>query len=203
MDKDIIEEHEIPEKAHEEDGTDYSIRARIRESTQDDRMPEIEKAVNKLADLQSERKVFEDRADDAIHQMGYDRNIHDLKEELAQQIELRDSIRRPFENEIAKIDEGIEDISNQIVYAWDPSMKKTIKFPVGILTLRTTQSLDIRNDAALLEDIIARTSIMEAANKYISGFKKIPVKAYMGVHVLPTTVVELIPKTTVKLETAK
>jgi len=33
----------------------------------------MEELVNKLANLQVERKSFEDRADSAVHQMGYDR----------------------------------------------------------------------------------------------------------------------------------
>lgn len=160
----------------------------------------MEDSVNKLAMLQEERKSFEDRADSVVHQMGYDRNIYDLKEELAQQIKLRDSIMRPFEDEITKIDEGIEDVSNQIVYEWDPkTMAKTIEFPAGTIKLRTTQKLEIRNGARLLEDIIKRSSVMEAANKYISGFKKIPVKAWMGVHSLSPDIVELVSTTTVKL----
>ena len=160
----------------------------------------MEELVNKLANLQVIRKEFEDRADDAVHVMGYDRNIHDLKEELAQQIELRDSIRRPFEEEMAKIDEGIEDVSSQIVYTWDPSMKKTMKFSAGILTLRTTQSLDIKDPAILLDNLIGHFSTYRVANEFISGFKKTIVRQFIGMHPQDSSVVELISKTTVKLD---
>ena len=161
----------------------------------------MEKLVKKLAALQVTRKVFEDKADSAVQQIGYDRNIHDLKKELAQQIELRDSIRRPFENEIAKIDEGIEDISSQIIYAWDPkTMAKTMKFPVGILTLRTTQSLDIGNPGILLDNLIVHFSTHRVATEFISGFKKTIVRKFMDMHPQDQFVAELIPKTTIKLE---
>jgi len=161
----------------------------------------MEELVNKLANLQVERKSFEDRADSAVHQMGYDRNIHDLKMELEQQIELQDSIRRPFEEEISKINEGIEDVSNQIVYMWNPeTMKKTMEFPVGILTLRTTQSLDIGNPAILLDNLTEHFTTYQIANEFISGFKKTIVKKFMAMHPQDSSVVELTPKTTVKLE---
>ena len=140
----------------------------------------MEELVNKLADLQVMRKEFED---------------------LEQQIELRDSIRRPFEEEMAKIDEGIEDISNQIVHTWDPeTMKKTMKFPVGILTLKTTQSLDIKDPAILLDNLIDHFSTYRVANEFISGFKKTIIRKFIDMHPQASSVVELIPKTTVKLE---
>ena len=161
----------------------------------------MEELVNKFAVLQANRKLFEEKADSAVHEMGYDRNIHDLEEELDQQIELRDSIRKPFEKEMAKIDEGIEDISNQIVYAWNPeTMAKTMKFPAGILTLRTTQSLDIGNPGILLDNLISHFSTHRVATEFISGFKKTIVRKFMDMHPQASSVVELIPKTTVKLE---
>ena len=161
----------------------------------------MEELVKKLANLQVERKLFEDRAADAVHQMGYDRNIHDLEMELQQQKELRDSIRRPFEDEMVKIDEGIEDISSQIVHAWDSkTMKKAMKFPAGILTLRTTQSLDIKDPAILLDNLISHFSTYRVANEFISGFKKTIVKQFIGMHPQSSSVAELVPKTTVKLE---
>ena len=163
----------------------------------------MEELVNKLANLKANRKLFEDRADSAIHQMGYDKRIDELIEELDQQIELRDSIRRPFESEIAKIDEGIEDISSQIVYAWDPSMKKTMKFDVGVITLRTTQSLDIKDPAILLDNLIAHFSTYRVATEFISGFKKTIVRQFISMHPQASSVAELVPKTTVKLETTK
>lgn len=164
-------------------------------------MTNVEELVNKLAFLQRERKSFEDRADDAVHQMGYNRVINELEEELEQQKELRDSIRRPFEEEISKINEGIEDISNQIVYIWDSkTMKKTMKFPAGILTLRTTQSLDIKDPAILLDNLLYHFSTNKIVDEYLSGFKKTPIKQFMAVISQPLEVVELVPKTTVKLE---
>lgn len=164
----------------------------------------MKELVNKLAELQATRKEFEDRADDAVHQMGYDRNIHDLEEELEQQIELRDSIRMPFENEIAKIDEGIEDISSQIVHVWDPkTMDKTMNFDIGTLTLHTTQSLDIKDPTTLLDNLISHFSTYRAATEFISGFKKTIVRQFINLHPQSKGVVELIPKTTVKLEMKK
>ena len=161
----------------------------------------MEELVNKLANLQAIRKEFEDRAGNAVHQMGYDRNIRDLEVELQQQIELRDSIRRPFEDEIVKIDKGIEDISNQIVYAWDPeTMKKTMKFPVGMLTLRTTQSLDIKDPAILLDNLIFHFTTYRVANEFISGFKKTIVRKFIDIHPQSQSVVELVAKTSVKLK---
>ena len=164
----------------------------------------MEELVNKLAFLQTERKSFEDRADSAVHQIGYDRKIYELEKELEQQIELRDSIRRPFEEEMAKIDEGIEAVSNYIIYVWDPEkMKKTMEFDVGVLTLRTTQSLDIKDPAILLDNLISHFSTYQVANEFISGFKKTIVRQFIGMHPQDSSVAELIPKTTVKLELKK
>ena len=161
----------------------------------------MKELVNKLAVLQANRKLFEDRADNAVHQMGYDRNIRDLEVELQQQIELRDSIRRPFEDEMSKIDEGIEDISNQIIHTWDPeTMKKTMKFDIGILTLRTTQSLDIKDPAILLDNLISPFTTYRVANEFISGFKKTTVRKFIDMHPQSQSVVELVAKTSVKLE---
>ena len=164
----------------------------------------MEELVNKLANLQVIRKEFEDRAESTVRQMGYDRRIDDLKEALDQQIELRDSLRRPFEEEMVKIDEGIEDISSQIVHAWDSeTMKKTIKFDVGVLTLRTTQSVDIKDPAILLDNLIDHFSTYRVANEFISGFKKTIIRQFIGMHPQDSSVAELIPKTTVKLEMTK
>ena len=165
---------------------------------------DIEETVNKLAELQEERKVIENRADNAVFVMGYDRNIHDLEIELQQQKELRDSILGPFEDEIAKIDEGIESISNQIVYAWDSeTMEETMEFSVGTLTLHTIQNLDIKDPAILLGNLISHFSTYRIANEFISGFKKTIVRKFIDMHPQNSSVAELISKTTVKLEVKK
>ena len=161
----------------------------------------MKELVNKLANLQTVRKEFEDRADNAVRQMRYDKNIHDLEMELKQQKELRDSIRCPFEDEMSKIDEGIEDISAQIIHVWNPeTMKKTMKFDVGVLTLRTTQSLDIKDPTALLNNLIFHFTTYRIATEFISGFKATIVKKFMDMHPQSQSVVELVAKTTVKLE---
>jgi hypothetical protein len=162
----------------------------------------MEELVNKLANLQTIRKEFEDRADSAVHQMGYDRNIHDLEMELSQQKELSDSIRRPFEDEMSKIDEGIEDISNQIVYAWDGS-KKTIQYSDRILKFRTTGSLKIHDELYLFAELYDHIKLDVLIEKYLKGFNLTAVKKYMGVHELPIDVAEIEYKTTVKLEVKK
>jgi len=79
-------------------------------------------------------------------------------------------------------------------------MKKTMEFPVGILTLRTTQSLDIGNPAILLDNLTEHFTTYRIANEFISGFKKTIVKKFMAMHPQDSSVVELTPKTTVKLE---
>jgi hypothetical protein len=163
----------------------------------------MEELVNKLANLQITRKEFEDRADNAVRQMGYDRNIHDLEMELKQQIELRDSIRRPFENEMSKIDEGIEDISAQIIYTWNGE-KKTVRYPnIGTLKFRTTHGLKIDAPGVLLNDMIDHLRTGREIMKYLSGYNKTEVKKYLGIFPQPAEVAELVGKTTVKLEMVK
>lgn len=159
----------------------------------------MEKLVNKLAELQAERKEIEERADDEVHEMGYDRSIHDLKKDLEQQEYLKYSVRRPFENEMAGIDEKIEDIQSHIIDEWSGE-KNTIKYPSGTLKFRTTTSLDIGDGAALLANLIDHFSTNKIAEEYISGFNKTSVKKFMNVIPLPPDVAEMIPKTTVKLE---
>ena len=94
--------------------------------------------------------------------------------------------------------EQIVDKKSEILDMWDCD-KKTIKYGNLKLSFRTTKKIAIRNQAALLEDIIKRTSIREAANQYISGFKLTPVKAYMSVHPFPPTIAELVESTSVTL----
>ena len=93
----------------------------------------------------------------------------------------------------------IEEIKAQVIDEWDGD-KKTLKFDAGTLKFRTTQSLNIENETALLYNLIDHAGIKDVATKYISGFNKTAVKKYMDVHELPTVIAELISKTTVKLE---
>ena len=159
----------------------------------------MEELVNKLAELQAERKAQEDQADNAVREMGYNRSIHDAEKELQRLKELRDETRYPFEWEIGIINKAIEDISARIIETWGGE-KKTMSFDAGTLKFRTTGSLVIENDRLVLEGLLAHTSAKDVATNYISGFKKTAVKKFMGVLSLPMGAAWIDQKTTVKLE---
>ena len=110
----------------------------------------MEELVNKLANLQTVRKEFEDRADNAVRQMRYDKNIHNLEMELKQQKELRDSIRRPFEDEMSKIDEEIEDISKMETIESDMD-KFLITFEVFDIVCHKHKFQDTQENIALFQ----------------------------------------------------
>ena len=159
----------------------------------------MEELVNKLANLQA--RFDKELANADFASANIDDRIRFEKEKISMLEKEREINRRPFEDEMSKIDEGIEDISAQIIHDWNPeTMKKTIKFPVGILTLRTTQSLDIRDPAILLDNLISHFTTYRIANEFISGFKKTIVKKFINMHPQSSSVAELVPKTTVKLE---
>ena len=159
----------------------------------------MEDLVNKLAELQAERKAQEDQADNAVHEMGYNRSIHDAEKELQRLIELRDETRYPFEWEIGTIDKAIKDISAQIIDTWDGE-KRTVRYGAGLLKFRMATSLKIKDDTLVLTGLLDHTSVKDVATKYIKGFNLTAVKKYMGVLELPMGAAELQHKTSVKLE---
>ena len=157
----------------------------------------MEELVNKLAELQAEVAGHEHKADDVSLQI--DAEITMLEKELSDLIEERKTLRRPFNEMAEDAQTTISDLCETIIDEWDGE-KKTLKFGAGTLKFRTTTLLEINDYRWLLANLLDHTSIEDVATKYISGFSKTAVKKYMSVHELPTVIAELIPKTTVKLE---
>ena len=162
----------------------------------------MEELVNKLAKLQAERKSQEDQADKTVHEMGYNRSIHDAEKELQRLKEIRDETRYPFEWEMGSIDKKIASVSAHIVDGWmdTDQTQKTLVFDAGTLKFRTSQSLVIENETLVLTGLLDHTSIEDVAKNYITGFNKTAVKKYMGVLSLPMGAAHIARKTTVKLE---
>jgi len=156
----------------------------------------IEEYVIKLAELQTELKKEEQKADEASLLIGAE--IEALKADMAKLQEHRTAVRLPSVKSIEKIKTTIESLYAQVVDEWTGE-KKTIVFDAGTLKFRTSQSLNILDEGLLLHDIIEHTSAWDAGKTYIKGFNLTAVKKYMTVHPQPAEVAELVSKTTVKL----
>ncbi len=155
--------------------------------------------VNKLAELQAERKVEEAavNADDAVTTYraavaAAEKQLEAAKIALASELEF-------YEVEIERINTEIEEIEAQIVDTWDGE-KRTVRYDAGLLKFRTTTSLKIKDDTLVLTGLLDHTSMEDVATRYIKGFNLTAVKKYMGVLELPMGAAELVSKTTVKLE---
>ena len=135
----------------------------------------LEKLMKELDKLQEQLKLNEDIVKETVYDT--DKHIEGLELRIK---ELREEKQRDtafITPSIEEIKEQIADIKLDIFDLWDTE-KKTIICGDLTLKFRTTYKTNVINDAALLEDIISRTSVKEAANKYISGFKLISLKAF-------------------------
>lgn len=154
-----------------------------------EQLSDIELAVNvKIASMGRATKGADQRITEAEH------TLEVLKEHRA-------GVAAPFVIAIAEDERRIEALKAQIIEAWDGE-KKTLATDAGTLKFRTTQSLKIEDGAALLAKLIDTFSTNKIADEYLTGFNKTAVKKFMTVIPLPPDVVELISKTTVKLEAA-
>ena len=159
----------------------------------------MEELVNKLANLQSERSLREEAAEEDELVIEYSEKITRLEKELKKFQQARAQELAYYAPAIDDIKVDIEEIKKQIIDTWD-GKKKTMPFDVGTLKFRTTGSLRISDREWLLSDLLDHTTIEDVAEKYIKGFNMTAVKKYMSVHNLPVDVAEIEYKTTVKLE---
>jgi len=159
----------------------------------------IEERVNKLAELQEERRENEDATNSNPAVASYDEEIARIESRLADMVQKRNDVLLPYGERQAALDEKIDEIKAQIIDEWTGE-KKTMVFGVRTLKFRTTQSLVVENVTLVLTGLLDHTSVKDVAKNYITGFKKTAVKKYMGVLDLPMGAAYINQKTTVKLE---
>jgi len=157
----------------------------------------MEEHVIKLAELQAEIEGEETRADDASTLI--DAEIEVLEADMAKLQEQRTAARLPFVENIEETKTIIESLYAQIIDEWDGE-KKTMVFDAGTLKFRTTSKLEIYHPETLLADMFVHLQTGSEMMKYLSGFNKTAVRKYIGVHPQDVDIVELVSKTTVKLE---
>lgn len=157
----------------------------------------MEELVIRLAELQTELDEELIKADFASANI--DDRIVKAKERLSILEKERGINRQPYTEAAEELNLKIWDVKAHILSEWD-GKKNTLKFSDRVLNFRTTKSLEIRDDAAMLEDLCIRMQSYAEVMKYLKGFNLTEVKKYMSVHAPPPDVAELIEKTTVKLD---
>jgi len=157
----------------------------------------IEEHVNKIADIELAISVKTASMNRAT--TGIDARIADAEHALETLKEHRTEVAAPYVIGIADNARQIDEIAAQIIDEWTGE-KKTMVFDAGTLKFRTTQSLIIKDETWLLDDILDRMSIEEMfKKKYLKGFNPTAVKKYMDMYELPIDVAEIEYKTTAKL----
>ena len=159
----------------------------------------IEKLASRLAGLQDELKAEEEASNEDPAVVSWDGVIRRLEEQLAEAQKEQSATLDIYTCRIVEIHIEIDETKAQIVDVWD-GHQKTIATDAGTLKFRTTQSLKIKDDATLLEDVCVRMQSYKEVVKYIKGFNLTAMRKYMTVHPQEPEVAELISKTTVKLE---
>ena len=97
------------------------------------------------------------------------------------------------------IEDQITDTKERILDEWDGEAK-TYQYDFGKLALTTTKSVVIGDGAFLLANLIEHFSTSAIADTYITGFKKTAIRKFVDLFPQPPEVVDLIEKTTIKLE---
>ena len=159
----------------------------------------MEDLVNKLAELQADRKVEEDAANSDRIICKFELEIKEMESALATLIQARDECKSPYIEQVAKINIKADELKAQIIDTWDGE-KRTVRYGAGLLKFRTTQSLVIENETLVLTGLLDHTSVKDVAMNYIKGFNLTAVKKYMGVLSLPMGAAYIKHNTTVKLE---
>jgi len=158
----------------------------------------MDELVNALAELQEEQAKENAKADEASAET--DAAILNAKRIRAALEGERACERQPHEDAAKALQVRIDNIKATIIDEWG-GKKKTYTYPEGILSFRTTTSLNIIDEARLLEILINTVPVADIAAKYIKGFNLTGVKQFVDVANVPTGVVKLESKTTVKLKT--
>lgn len=160
----------------------------------------MEEHVQILADLQSKLYVEKDLIDLNPGVINLREEVVAAKDQLEMaELALAEELEEP-ERQIQAIEEDIEATKTHIIELWGGETK-TIKYEDGrVLSFRTTQSTVIVDGAALLAELLDHFTTNKVVDEYITGFKKTAVRKFISVIPLPPDVVELIAKTTVKLE---
>lgn len=163
----------------------------------------MEELVKKLAELQADLRAEEVKASTNKTVITLREAVDDAARQLeAAKIALSDELIS-YESAIELIDAEIDDVSAQIIDAWNPdTMKKTIRTDAGTIKFRTTYSPKIldKQEPRVLENMLDHRATPEEIMQYLKGFNLTKLKAWMIVHPLPTDVAGLVSKTTVKLE---
>ena len=159
----------------------------------------IEEYVNKLAELQAERKANENEANE-------DEAMILRRTEVANASRALEVAKAALSNEmifyeatLERLDAEIAEVKQQIIDEWTGD-RKTMIFDAGTLKFRQTGSLKIHDELYLFKELYDYIWVDELINKYLNGFNLAAVKKFMGVHPLPSSVAEIEYKTTVKLE---
>lgn len=180
------------------DATKESLVAWLKKMRSVKRGGGMEELVDRLAELQEDRKAAETRADIDTRQI--DDELEVLRVRSAGLAAERRTLRLPHEKKMAYIDDDIEETASQILEEWNGE-KKTLQCNAWTLKFRTTRRLEIHDGAALLASLIDHFTTNTIAETYLSGFNRTAVKKFIDLHPQPPDVTELIEKTTVKLGT--
>lgn len=159
----------------------------------------MEDLVNKLAELQAERKVAEDVINNDPVIISCNETIAALESRIAEARKNLVFLRAGYDTRISEINATIKETETQIIDTWDGE-KRTVRYDAGLLKIRTTTSLKIHDGQILLDNLIHHFPTYVIVEKYISGFNKTQVRKFIDLHPQSHSVVELIDKTTVKLE---
>lgn len=152
----------------------------------------IEELAYELADSEAAIIANTEAMDKATAEI--DKQIAELKEQRA-------GIVFPFTSAIDKETKLIEGIKERIMSEWDGTTK-TIPTDFGILKFRTNSSLIIRDEAALLANLLQHFSTNAIVETYIKGFNKTALKKYMNVLPIIPDIAEIEYKTSVTLKVA-
>jgi len=100
----------------------------------------MDELVNELVSLQEERKAREAKADEVVAELGYDRKIRKLKEEMYKFKKLRSDVRFPYDWAMVGIDIKIKSVCADIIKEWGGG-NKTLPCHAG--TLRFTTAVEL------------------------------------------------------------
>ena len=159
----------------------------------------MEELVNKLAELQAERKKTVDAINNDDEVAEVTTSIEELEHKIAEGHKTLAFLRAGYDTQIDDIDVKMNLVRDAIIDEWDGN-KKTLKFGAGSLEFWKTTSVDVKDGGRLLASMSERLPYHKVYDEYIKGFNITAVRKYIGMVEVPEDVVKLVSKTTAKLE---
>ena len=158
-----------------------------------------------LHELVQQLELMQVEQEDILHAVDTDNTIFMLKGAVSDAERNLAAAKKALDTEVAyhgihAIEQDIEDVKQQIVEAWDGNEERIVAPKIGVLTFRTTYTTEIKDSGKLLATLLLHFKPDRVDELYVSGYSKTSVKKMMGVIPMPDGIVDLVPKTTVKLE---